>query len=132
MEKQIIGNPEGDAWLATRAFSAAVVTTGGRTVWLAGHVGTVDKNGKSLRGDFEAQVRQTFLNIEETLAKVGGKLSDMVTMTCYILDVRDGDQFVDLRREILKKDFPCSALITVAGFANPDILVEIMPIAVIE
>lgn len=132
MQKQVIPNPAGDAWLATRAFSAAVVTTGGRTCWLAGHVGTVDKDGKSLNGDFEAQVRQTFLNIEDTLSKVGGKLSDLVTMTVFILDVTKGDRFVQLRQEILKKDFPCSALITVKDFANPDIMIEIMPVAVLD
>ena len=132
MAKQYFGTPESDAWLQTRAFSSAVVTTGGRTVWLAGHIGTEMDSGKSLRGDFEAQVRQTFKNIEATLAKVGGKLSDMVTMTVYVLDMTNGDRFVALRREILQKNFPCSALVGVREFANPDILVEIMPVAVID
>jgi enamine deaminase RidA (YjgF/YER057c/UK114 family) len=55
----------------------------------------------------------------------------MVTMTVFIRDVRHGDRFVELRREILIKDFPASALVTVAGFARPDIQIEIMPVAVI-
>lgn len=131
MTREYVGVPESDSWLTTRAFSSAVVTGGGKTVWLAGHVGTSADDGKSLAGDFDAQVRQTFRNLEATLKKVGGSLQDIVTMTVYTLDVRQGDRFVQLRREIFKKDFPCSALITVAGFANPDIMVEVMPVAVI-
>jgi 2-iminobutanoate/2-iminopropanoate deaminase len=131
MPRQYLGTPESDAWLATRAFSSAVVTTGGKTIWLAGHVGTETDDGKKLKGDFEGQVRQTFHNIETTLKQVGGSLGDLVTMTVYTLDTGHGDRFVQLRREILKKDFPCSALITVAGFANPDIMIEIMPVAVV-
>lgn len=131
MARQYVANPDDGSWLSKRAFSSVVVTEGGRTAWLAGHVGTFSDDGKSLVGDFEAQVRQTFHNIEETLEKVGGSLKDIVTMTVYILDVRHGDRFVDLRREIFEKDFPGSALITVSGFANPDIMVEIMPVAVL-
>ena len=37
-----------------RAYSQAVVTKGGRTVWLAGQVGAVDASGKSLAGDLDA------------------------------------------------------------------------------
>jgi enamine deaminase RidA (YjgF/YER057c/UK114 family) len=131
MARQYVGVPETDSWLITRAFSSAVVSHGGKTIWLAGHVGTSTDDGKKLIGDFEAQVRQTFHNLEATLKRVGGSLKDIVTMTVYVLDVRYGDRFVQLRREIFKKDFPCSALITVAGFANPDIMVEIVPVAVI-
>jgi 2-iminobutanoate/2-iminopropanoate deaminase len=37
-----------------------------------------------------------------------------------------------LRREILQKDFPVSALITVVGFADPAVLLEIQSIAVVD
>jgi enamine deaminase RidA (YjgF/YER057c/UK114 family) len=106
------------------------MTRGGTTLWLAGHTGTVDEIGAAL-SKFDDQVRQTFKNIEATLKCAGGQLSDMVTMTVYILDVRHGDRFVELRREILTKDFPASALVTVAGFARPEIQIEITPVAVI-
>src|SRR5262245_10484892 len=100
-------------WQKNRAFSPAVITTGGRTIWIAGHTGQADDAGKSLAGDFEAQARQTFKNIEKTLAEAGAKLADIVTMTVFISDVRTGDRFTEIRREIFGKDFPASALITV-------------------
>ena len=119
-------------WQQQRAFSPAVITTGGRTIWVAGHTGQADDAGKSLAGDFEAQARQTFKNVERTLAECGAKLSDLVTMTVFISDPRHGDQFTQLRREIFGKDFPASALITVRGFAQTSMMIEIQSVAVVD
>ena len=58
-------------------YSLAVVTEGGKTIWLAGQTATVDDNGKSLAADFEGQVRQLFKQLDRTLQKAGGKLSDL-------------------------------------------------------
>lgn len=119
-------------WEVSRAFSPAVVTEdGGKTIWLAGHVGHMDDNGKSLAGDFDAQCRQTFKNLEKTLAEAGGELSDIVTMTVFISDARYSRRMTDLRAEIFRHDFPASAAITVAGFAAPEIMIEIQAVAVL-
>jgi enamine deaminase RidA (YjgF/YER057c/UK114 family) len=119
-------------WQQQRAFSPAVITQGEqKIIWIAGHGGQVDDNGKSLAGDFEAQTRQCFRNIEKTLAEAGAKLSDMVTMTVFILDVRHSTRMTEIRREIFGKDFAASALITVAGFANPEMMIEIQGIAAV-
>lgn len=116
-----------------RAFSRAVATTGGKTVWLAGQTTTVDADGKSLAGDFEGQTREIFRILAERLADFGGSLADIVTMTVYIGDTRYGDQFVELRKQFFDNDrFPSSALITVVGFARPEILLEIKATAVVE
>lgn len=115
-----------------RAYSQAVVTEGGKTVWLAGQVGIADPAGKSLAGDFDGQVRAVFARLAETLAQAGGALGDMVTMTVFITDPRYGDRLTELRKEIFGDDFPASALITVAGLARPEMLVEVQGVAVIR
>ena len=114
-----------------RGYSLAVITEGGRTVWLGGQVAVADDAGKSLAGDFEGQVRQVFKLINATLEKAGGKLSDMVQMTVFITDVRNGDRLTEIRREIFGDNFPGSALITITALANPDAKVEIQGYAVI-
>lgn len=114
-----------------RAYSQAVVTAGGRIVWLAGQVGAADASGKSLAADFDGQVREVFARLGATLAEAGGQLADMVTMTVFITDARYGDRFTQLRKEIFGDNFPASALITVAGLARPELLVEIQGIAVV-
>ena len=48
-----------------------------------------------------------------------------------ITDARHGDRFTQLRKEIFGDNFPASALITVAGLARPEMLVEVQGIAVI-
>src|SRR6185503_5086466 len=118
-------------WEEQYTFSPAGITEGGKTVWLAGQVGFVDDTGKSLAGDFDAQVRQTFRNIQKVLSRAGGRLRDIVTMTVYVSDARYSKRFTDLRREYYAKDFPASALIAAAGFALPEILLEITATAVV-
>jgi len=114
-----------------RGYSLAVITEGGKIVWLAGQTATADDSGKSLAGDFEGQVRQIFKLLNATLEKAGGKLSDMVQMTVFITDVRYGDRLTEIRREIFGDNFPGSALITITALANPDAKVEIQGFAVL-
>ena len=114
-----------------RGYSQAVVTEGGRIVWLAGQVAGEDSAGRSLAADFDGQVREVFARLGHTLEEAGGRLADMVTMTVFITDARLGDRFTQLRREIFGDNFPASALITVAGLARPEMLVEVQGIAVI-
>lgn len=120
-------------WQQKRAFSPAVVTEGAnRIIWIAGHTGQVDDAGRSLVGDFDAQCRQTFRNIEKTLAEVNAQLSNMVTMTVFLIDARHTTRMTEMRTEIFGNDFPASAAITVAGFADPAMMIEIQGIAVTD
>ncbi len=114
-----------------RGYSEAVITEGGKTVWLAGQTATVDDAGKSLAGDFEGQARQLFKNLDRTLQKAGGKLSDLVQMTVFITDVRNGDRLTQIRREVFGDNFPGSALITITALAQPDAKIEIQGYAVV-
>jgi enamine deaminase RidA (YjgF/YER057c/UK114 family) len=114
-----------------RAYSQAVITEGGRIVWLAGQVAAEDSSGNSVAGDFDGQVREVFARLNRTLEEAGGSLADMVTMTVFITDARYGDRFTELRKETFGDNFPASALITVAGLARPEMLVEIQGIAMI-
>ena len=114
-----------------RGYSQAVITEGGKTIWLAGQVGAADAAGRSLAGDFDGQVREVFSRLGQTIEEAGGTLADMVTMTVFITDARYGDRFTQLRKEIFGDNFPASALITVAGLARPELLVEVQGIAVI-
>ncbi len=117
-------------WQKNRAFSPAVISEGGKTVYVAGHGAYRDADGNSLAGDFAAQTHETFRLLEATLKEAGAELKDMVTMTVFIIDARWGDSFTDMRREIFGGDFPASAMITVTGFAQPEMMVEIQGIAV--
>jgi len=123
---------EGTDFQKSRAFSPAVITQGGKTVWLAGQTATVDENGNDISGNFDAQARMIFALIDKTLRRAGGTLAHLVTMTVFINDPRYGDQFVKIRNEFFKDGkFPASALITVSHFARPGIVIEIQGVSVI-
>ena len=124
---------EGTETQKQRAYSPAVVTQGGRTVWLAGHTATQDAEGRDISYNFEAQVHQVFRDLDNTLRRAGGTLADMVTMTVFILDTRLGTRFTEMRRETFPDGrYPASALITVSGFARPGIVIEIQGMAVLD
>jgi enamine deaminase RidA (YjgF/YER057c/UK114 family) len=115
-----------------RAYSPAVITEGGRTIWLAGQTALLDAEGRDLSGNFDAQADRIFDLLDATLKRVGGSLADMVTMTVFINDPRNGDRFVALRgRRFPDGRFPASALITVSNFARPGMLIEIQGVAVV-
>ena len=117
---------------AARAYSPAVITEGCRTVWPAGQTATRDEAGNDIAGNFDAQTKTIFSLIDKTLRRTGGTLANMVTMTVFINDPRNGDRFVEIRKEMFPDgNYPGSALITVSNFARPGMVIEIQGIAVI-
>ena len=108
-----------------RAFSRVVTTEGGKTLWLGGQTSSPNLA-------FDQQVREIFSQLDSNIKASGGSgLADMVTMTVFITDARLGDRFIELRKESFRDCFPASALITVAGLAQPGLLIEIQGMAVV-
>jgi enamine deaminase RidA (YjgF/YER057c/UK114 family) len=123
---------EGTDFQKSRGFSPAVVTEGGKTVWLAGQTTTTDLEGKDISGKFDEQARTIFALLNRTLERAGGSLANLVTMTVFINYNRNGDRFVAIRREHFPDGrYPCSALLTISSFARPGIVIEIQGVAVI-
>ena len=123
---------DGTEFQKSRAFSPAVISEGGRTIWLVGQTATQDAKGADISSNFEAQTRRIFELMDATLKRAGGSLANLVTMTVFINDPRYGDGFVKLRGEAFRDGrFPASALITVSHFARPGIVIEIQGVAVV-
>jgi enamine deaminase RidA (YjgF/YER057c/UK114 family) len=113
----------------TRSYSHGVRS--GNLLFLAGQTGT-DTPPEPGAARFEHQVRRAFARMEAILEAAGGSLDNLVTMTVFITDIRFGDEFVRLRGEILRRDFPASALIGVSHLANTEALVEVQAIAAFD
>jgi enamine deaminase RidA (YjgF/YER057c/UK114 family) len=123
---------DGTEWQKSRSFCPAVITQGGRIVWLAGQTTVTDLDGADISGNFEAQARTVFQLIDRTLQRAGGALANLVTMTVFINDPRNGDRFVQIRGEFFKDgQYPGSALLTISNFARPGCMIEIQGVAVI-
>ena len=115
----------------SRSYSPAVITEGGRIIWLAGHLAAEDEDGKSLAGDFDGQVRCVFRKLDATLKEANASLADIVTMTIFIIDVANNTRFVELRKEFFKDgSYPASTLVTVSALNRSELMVEINAVAI--
>jgi 2-iminobutanoate/2-iminopropanoate deaminase len=112
-------------------YTQIVETTGpSRTVYIAGQLG-IDKDGR-LPGDFRSQAIQTFENLKEALAAVGGKLEHIVKLNNYLLDIQYLPVIRDVRAKYLAGEAPpASTTLQVAGFARIGALLEIEAVAVL-
>src|SRR3954467_10909826 len=116
----------------SRAFSPAVITEGGKIVWVAGQTATRDNENRDIANNFEAQAKQVFSQIDQVLKRAGGSLANVVQMTVFIKESRYGDRFVEMRKDMFQNgNYPGSALITVTNFARPGIEIEIQAIGVV-
>lgn len=115
-----------------RAFNHGIVEPEGRTVRMTGQVAW-DGDGTLVgEGDCEAQIKQCFDNVEHILAAVGGRFEDMVSLTIYFLNAEDMPVIQKVRAEKLAPEIaPASILIQTPGLVVPELLVELVPIAIV-
>ena len=115
-----------------RAFNHGIVEPEGKTLRMTGQVAW-DGDGNLIgEGDCEVQIRQCFDNVEHILRAVGGQLEDMVSLTIYFLNAGDLPSIQKVRAEKLSPDIaPASILIQTPGLVTHELLVELVPIAVI-
>lgn len=115
-----------------RAFNHGVVAPPGRVLHMTGQVAW-DGDGRLVgEGDCELQIRQCFDNVEHILAAVGGRFEDIVSLTIYFLNRADLPMIQKVRAEKLAPEIaPASILIQTPGLVVPELLVELVPVAVI-
>lgn len=113
-----------------------VAVTGGKTLYVAGH-GAYDANGRLVEpGNHEAQTRQAFNNIVESLAAAGAKPEQIVSSTVYVVGLND-DTFAAFMRGMSSaidgERVPpnASTLVGVERLAYSEMLIEINAIAVV-
>lgn len=106
----------------------AEVEAGSKMVFLSGQVGRIGPDGDILPG-FEAQIRQTYVNIEAVLQGAGMDLTNLVKMTTYITARENLETMRDIRKEILGDHKPAHTLVIAAGLAFEEYLIEVDCIA---
>jgi enamine deaminase RidA (YjgF/YER057c/UK114 family) len=104
-----------------------------KTVYIAGQV-SVDAEGTVVgKDDPEAQVRQIWRNLGAAVQSVGGTLQNIVKTTTYITSTDYRGAVRKVRDEVHQgSNPPTSTLLVVSALANPDFMVEIEAIAVVD
>jgi enamine deaminase RidA (YjgF/YER057c/UK114 family) len=129
MPREII-QPEG-IW-DTRFRFAQVIKTG-NTVYIAGQAAS-DENGNVVgKGDIKAQAEKTFSNIEKCLAAAGATMEHVVKINLYSMNLdEDLEPVSEVRMKYFKGVPIASTWVEVTRLVNPDWLLEIEAIAVID
>ena len=110
----------------------AVVTRGGRTVYLRGQcpqdLDTAEDIGSH---DPVEQTHKVMQNIRQLLGECGGGMEHLVKVVVYITDVRHREAVYRTMGEYIKGVHPVSTGLVVSALARPNWLVEIDGTAVI-
>ena len=105
----------------------------GNTVYIAGQVSVAQDGNVVGKGDPEAQARQVWRNLEAAVKSVGGTLQNIVKTTTYVTNIDYAAAVRQVREEAYRSSNPpTSTLLVVAGLANPDFMMEIEAIAVVD
>ena len=110
----------------------AVVTEGGRTVWLRGQCPQDLDTARSIDShDPAEQTHRVMRNIRQLLEEAGGSVEHLVKLVVYITDVRHREAVYRTMGRYIEGVHPvCTGLVVIA-LARPEWLVEIDATAVI-
>jgi enamine deaminase RidA (YjgF/YER057c/UK114 family) len=113
-------------------FSHAVVTDADRLVFLAGQT-ALDADGRITGTGVVAQFEQALGNLLTALSAAGGRPTDLVSMTVYIVDMDDyrahAREIGAVWRRLAGTDYPAMAGIGVHRLWDAGALVEVQGVA---
>lgn len=110
----------------------AVITTGGKTVYLRGQCPQDLDTGKNIEShDPAQQTHKVMQNIKQLIEECGGSMQHLVKVVVYITDVRHREAVYRTMGEYIKGVHPVSTGLVVQALARPEWLVEIDGTAVI-
>jgi reactive intermediate/imine deaminase len=112
-------------------YSQAVEITGGRLVLISGQVPLDADNQVVGVGDFAAQARRAFENVEAALTAVGLTFANVVKLQMFLTDISHLPLIRDVRDEFVNTaNPPASTTVQVSALFHPDVLFEVDAIAV--
>ena len=110
----------------------AVVTRGGRTVWMRGQCPQELDGGENLDShDPAEQTHKVMGNVRRLIEEAGGEMAHLVKIVVYITDVRHREAVYRAIGEHTRGVHPVSTGLVVQALARPEWLVEIDATAVI-
>lgn len=112
-------------------YSHAVVVEAQRLVFISGQVSRDLDGNVAGKGDMATQIRQVGENIKAALEAAGTTWDNVVKTTTYVTDIDEFFRHMDARMEYFAS-LPTSTTVEVRRLSNPDFMVEIEAIAVLD
>lgn len=123
-------------WKPPVGYSNAMLSTGGRMLFLAGQVAFDENQNIVGEGDLTAQFEQVMKNIQSVVETAGGAMTDIARMTIF---VQDKDDYIarcqdlgGLYRSYFGKHYPAMTLVEISRFYEPGVLLEIEATAILD
>ncbi|MEO8936608.1 MAG: Rid family detoxifying hydrolase [Burkholderiaceae bacterium] len=87
----------------------------GNMIYSSGQLGLDPATGKMVTGDFEAEVRQAFANLEAIVTEAGSTLGNAVKLTLFLTDLSQFATVNAIMKELVPEPFPARTTIGVAA-----------------
>jgi enamine deaminase RidA (YjgF/YER057c/UK114 family) len=115
------------------AYTHVVTVSGtGKMIFVAGQLAR-DANGNLVgKGDMRAQIQQVGENIKTGLEAAGATLADIVKTNTFVTNYEEYTKHGDMRARYFGPATPTSTTVQISRLADPDAMVEIEAIAVID
>jgi len=117
-------------------YSHVAKITSGKIVLVAGQA-PFDVAGAVIgKGDFVAQFQQVMVNLRMAVEGAGGRPEQFASLTMYVTNVEaylaNKKKIGAVYREVFGNTFPVITLVEVKSLYNPDCMIEISGIAVVD
>ena len=123
--------PEG--WAEPRGYANGMRARG-EIVAVAGQIGW-NANRELVSEDFIAQFAQALANVVTVVRTAGGRPEDLVSLTLYVVDVKEyvgrRSEVGEAYRKIMGGHYPAMALVQIGALVDPGAKVEIQGLAVL-
>lgn len=113
------------------AFTQVAIVSSNSTLIFVGGQNGVNAAGEIVGQDLASQTEQTLKNLAAALDAAGATMNDVIKMTIYVAQGQSIQDGFTAFQKMGRSEPPTISVLMVAGFANPQFLVEIEAVAAI-
>jgi 2-iminobutanoate/2-iminopropanoate deaminase len=118
-------------WQDQFGFSQAWRVDGAESIVFVSGQAPISPEGELVgEGQFEAQTRQVFENLQTVLGDAGASFDAIVRITVYLTDIGNLRDFGRIKAEFISGEQPASTALEVSSLALPGMMIEVDAIAV--
>jgi reactive intermediate/imine deaminase len=122
-----------DPWHLEERYTFSTAVRRGPFLFISGVIARDPGTGQIAgKGDIVEQTDFIFRKIGTILEAAGGSFDDVVKTTDYVTTLERYGETADVRKKYFKNGFPAATGVVVKALVNPEALIEIDAIAILE
>ena len=82
-------------------------------------------------GDFDAQAKQTFENLDKVLRAGGSSLDRTVKVNIYLTDMSHFPKIIELREKYFTPPYPADTIVEIGALGLPELMIEIEAVGLV-